>query len=328
MGKEQIINLLILRLFSINFLEHQHSATSGKQLHMKTSQRSQIFNQMDSLPSLPATVSKVMSVTADPESSADDLVQAILPDQAMCAAILKIANSAFFGIPHNVATLDKAVTVLGFNEVYNIVLGKAVFNSFEKINSLNRQAINNFWNHSFACGLAAKILAVDLGFSPSRLFIGGLIHDIGKLVFFITTLDEYLPVLSLEKTEQIRCQQMELEIFGIDHGEVGLHLLTRWLFPECLLNAVGFHHAPEKSTNYPEQAIIIQLSDALSILAKTDDQDKENSLLSQVSTLLPEGKTLWQQYNIEINEERLQKWMDDLLVSFEKDSAILNVFTS
>lgn len=70
-------------------------------------QRLQIFNQVDSLPSLPATVSKVMAVTADPESSAKDLVHAILPDPAMCATIIKFANSAFFGIPRNVATMEK-----------------------------------------------------------------------------------------------------------------------------------------------------------------------------------------------------------------------------
>ena len=289
-------------------------------------QRSNIFNQVDSLPSLPATVSKVMTVTADPESSADDLVHAILPDQAMCATILKIANSAFFGIPHNVATMEKAVNVLGFNEVHNIILGKAVFNSFKKINAQNRHAINNFWYHSFACGLAAKILAGDLGLSASTLFIAGLIHDIGKLAFFIATPDEYLSILTLEKTGQINCHHLEQDTFGIDHGEVGLRLLTRWLFPECLVNAVGFHHEPEKCSSHPKQAIVIQLSDALSILVKTEDD--KNSLLSQISTFLPGCSKLWQQYGIEINEENLQKWMDSLKTSLEKDSAILSIFTS
>ena len=97
---------------------------------MPSKQQTSFFKQIDSLPSLPATVSRVLAVTADPESCGDDLVNAILPDQAMCAAILKIANSAFFGIPREVATMDKAVNVLGFNEVHNIVLGKAVFNNF------------------------------------------------------------------------------------------------------------------------------------------------------------------------------------------------------
>ncbi len=82
---------------------------------MEQSSNAKIFKQIETLPSLPATVTKVMAVIANPESSAGDLVNAILPDQAMCAAILKIANSAFFGIPREVASMDKAVNVLGFN---------------------------------------------------------------------------------------------------------------------------------------------------------------------------------------------------------------------
>jgi len=150
---------------------------------------SSILKQVDSLPPLPATVSRVLAITADPESSADDLVNGILPDQAMCATILKFANSAFFGIPRDVATMSKAVNVLGFNEVHNIVLGKAVFNSFQKIGRENKKSINAFWSHSFSCGLAAKILAKALRYSQSELFIGGLIHDIGKLILLISLPD-------------------------------------------------------------------------------------------------------------------------------------------
>ena len=116
---------------------------------MKYDYISRILNQVDSLPPLPSTVSKVLAVTADPESSQDDLVNAILPDQAMCVTILKFANSAFFGIPRDVATMSKAVNVLGFNEVHNIVLGKAVLNSFKKIGRKNKKAITAFWYHSF-----------------------------------------------------------------------------------------------------------------------------------------------------------------------------------
>ena len=291
-------------------------------------QRLQIFNQVDSLPSLPATVSKVMAVTADPESSAADLVQAILPDPAMCATIIKFANSAFFGIPRDVATMEKAITVLGFNEVHNIVLGKAVFNSFKKINSQNKQSINTFWKHSFSCGLTAKILAEDLGSSPSELFIAGLIHDIGKLAFFVALSEQYLPILMLNQTDQIQCRIQENEAFGIDHPKVGYRLLTRWLFPESLLNAVGFHHDPETCNKHTKQAIIIQLSDALTILAEMQEEDDASSLLSQLIDLLPEKNTLWEQYEIEVTEEKLHKWLAALQVSFEKDSGILTILTS
>lgn len=296
---------------------------------MQDKQHSDIFRQVDSLPSLPATVSKVLSVTADPESSVEDLVNAILPDQSMCATILKLANSAFFGMPREVATMDKAVSVLGFNEVHNIVLGKAVFNSFQNISKSNKNAIDAFWTHSFSCGLAAKILATDLKCSPSELFIAGLIHDIGKLALFIARPDDYQPVLELSGPDQIRCRELEAETIGIDHEQVGSHLLSRWLFPDSLLYAVGFHHRPEKSPGRLLYAVIVQLSDALSLIAFVQDPaTKKAPLLPQLLQILPESTHLWKQCAIRVNEKRLQKWLETLHMSYEQDSGILNIFTS
>ncbi len=294
---------------------------------MQNQQNAVIFRQVDSLPSLPATVSKVLAVTADPESSAEDLVQAILPDQAMCATILKLANSAFFGMPREVATMDKAVTVLGFNEVHNLVLGKAVFNSFKSISDSNRNALDVFWNHSFTCGLCAKILSEKFGCSPSELFIAGLIHDIGKLALFTARPDEYLVILELPETAPILCKPLEIEILGIDHEQVGYRLLTRWLFPETLLNTVGFHHHPE-ACNTPLYALIIQLSDALSLLAPRQDPAKQKPLLPQLLRLVPDSKLLWKEHGVDISEELVQQWMKALLTSIEKDSAIFNIFKS
>ena len=292
-----------------------------------TNLRTNIILQIDALPSLPATVSRVLAVTADPDSCGDDLVNAILPDQAMCSAILKIANSAFFGIPREVATMDKAINVLGFNEVHNIVLGKAVFNSFKKISETNKRTMNEFWLHSFRCGLAAKIIAEKLGCPPSELFIAGLIHDIGKLALFTTQPTDYLSILQKEASDGwLHFLKKEQQQFGIDHGEVGLQLLTRWMFPEQLLTTVGYHHFPDECSHHILYALIVQLSDALSILVANKEQS--DNLHTLVTTLLPGIKELWERHHLNIDEEQLQEWMHALLDSIEKDSAILHIFTS
>ncbi len=295
---------------------------------MSASQTSSIFKQIDSLPSLPATVSRVLSVTADPESCGDDLVNAILPDQAMCAAILKIANSAFFGIPREVATMDKAVNVLGFNEVHNIVLGKAVFNSFQKIPPASKRTVDAFWQHSFYCGLAAKVIAEDLKCPPSELFIAGLIHDIGKLAIFFARPEEYVHILKQEGVDAyLNCQKEEQKQLGIDHCEVGSHLLSRWLFPEQLLTIVGSHHDPGKCESYGLYTTIIQISDLLSALV-VDEEMQMADFYPQFTTLLPHCQRLWQKHSLVIDEEQLQKWKEALLASIERDGAILNIFTS
>lgn len=286
-----------------------------------------IIHRIDSLPSLPATVSRVLSVTADPDSCGDDLVNAILPDQAMCAAILKIANSAFFGIPREVATMDKAVNVLGFNEVHNIVLGKAVFNSFKKIGTTNKRSMNEFWLHSFRCALAAKIIAEKLHCPPSELFIAGLIHDIGKLAIFVAQPNDYFSILDMvTPTDYAQWLEKEQQHFGVDHAEVGFQLLTRWMFPEQLSSTVGYHHYPEECSEYPLHSLIVQLSDILSILIVAEEQSDD--LHAQITTLLPRARELWEQHHLDIDEQQLQEWMQALHDSIERDSAILNIFTS
>ena len=295
---------------------------------MTTKQQAAIIQRIDSLPSLPATVSRVMDVIADPESHGEDLVNAILPDQTMCAAILKIANSAFFGIPREVATMDKAVNVLGFNEVHNIVLGKAVFNSFQKIPQASKKIVDTFWLHSFHCGLAAKLIAEDLGCPPSELFIAGLIHDIGKLALFLNQPEDYLTLNCEDNVESsFNCNLNEKDQFGLDHCETGIILLTRWMFPEQLITTVGYHHQPEMCTQHTLYTLIIQISDLLSIILNHDDA-KLKKLYPQFTALIPNGPTLWKQHNLTIDEKTLQKWSQGLLHSIEKDSAILNVFTS
>lgn len=245
----------------------------------------------------------------------------------MCTAILKIANSAFFGIPREVATMDKAVNVLGFNEVHNIVLGRAVFTSLKKFSPTNKRTINEFWLHSFHCGLAAKIIAEKLKCPPSELFIAGLIHDIGKLAILIAQPNDYLSILKMESGTWWRHRlEMEQQQFGVDHGEVGLQLLTRWMFPEQLLTTVGYHHSPEKCNQHILYAIIVQLSDVLSILV--NDEEQNDTLYARVTTLLPEITELWERQNLNIDEEQLQEWMTALHDSIEKDSAILHIFTS
>ncbi len=295
---------------------------------MQEQKKSFFFKQVDSLPSLPVTVTKVLSVTADPDSSANDLVNAILPDQAMCATILKIANSAFFGMPRKVATMERAVTILGFNEIHNIVLGKAVFSAFQKMGKNFSQSMDYFWKHSFFCGLAAKIIAPKLKLPPGELFIAGLLHDIGQLVFFISTPEEYTPVIELRGTDHIKSRFLETETFGVDHAQVGFHLLERWLFPDQLLAAVGFHHQPQECTNHTTYAIAVQISDALSHLTKMHTRQQETPLLPQMTALLPDGEQLWQEYNLTIDETQLQEWMEDLKISQEKDSGILDILTS
>ncbi len=100
-----------------------------------------------------------MTVTSDPESSVQDVLEVILTDQSLCLTILKISNSVLFGRPKKVDSIKMAVSILGFNEVQRIALTKALVNSFSKIAQRHKSTIDKFWEHSFICGMTARIIA-------------------------------------------------------------------------------------------------------------------------------------------------------------------------
>ena len=141
---------------------------------MTTTKHDLIKQHIDSFPVLPVTVMRLMTVTGDPESSVQDVMEIILTDQSLSLTVLKIANSVLFGRPQKVDSLKMAVTILGFNEVQRIALTKALINSFNNLGKQHKLYIDKFWLHSFVCGMVARIIAQDLQVNPDIAFMGGL----------------------------------------------------------------------------------------------------------------------------------------------------------
>lgn len=295
---------------------------------MKHSITTAILKQIDALPALPATASKVMQVTGNPESSAHDLMLAVIPDQAMCATILKLANSAFFGMPREVGNLEKAVMVLGFNEIRNIVIGKAVFNSFQAICRNNREALNRFWDHSFHCGLAAKIIAEERALSGSEMFISGLIHDIGKLIILVGISGNQTDIIELSDPTDFSRYLRESETYSIGHDEIAIRLFNRWLFPRSLINAVGYHHRPQESPFYQVAPIIIQIADLLSLAHLNPNGPDARDIFTVIDDFLPELKTLWRNNDLDWTVDDFVRWQEALTVSSNRDQAILTIMAS
>jgi len=284
--------------------------------------------QIDSFPALPATVTKVLAVTADPESTANDLMQAILPDQTMCAAILKVANSAFFGIPKEVNTIERAVVVLGYSEIQNIVVSKAIFGSFPKLNKDSREDVGRFWDHSFTCGLAAKIIAKHFNLNAGEYFVAGLLHDIGKLVLFLTFTDTYQLVKDIETPESFNDLEAEQEKYGFDHADVGFKLTQRWMLPDQLSAVAGYHHAPQKTTDHTRHTLIVQLADLMAMLHRNSPNPPSPEFASLIDRYLPGTSTLWSESKIEYTEENLHLWYEQLVEKRKSDQAILNILSS
>jgi HD-like signal output (HDOD) protein len=287
-----------------------------------------INSQINSLPALPAIVTKVMAVTANPESSANDLMQIILPDQTMCSTILKVANSAFFGIPRGVSTIERAVVVLGYEEIRNIVIGKAIFSSFPKLSKENGNTLNLFWEHAFTCGLASKIIGEHLHLPPSEFFIAGLIHDIGKLAMLMAFPHEYSILRELSNPNNLNDTAKEHAKFAISHDKVGLQLAKRWLLPEKLVMAIGYHHLPQEAPTHKEYPLIVQVADILSLIYCHSDSMKSHDVEKIFIDFLPETSAMWKENNLTWKTENFGLWFDLLQQQRENHQEILSAFSS
>lgn len=278
-----------------------------------------IHDQIDTIPALPAIVTRVLAITANPESSANDLMKAILPDQTMCATILKFANSAAFGIPKEVSTIERAIMILGFEEVKNIIIGKAIFASFPKLSKESTKGVGVFWEHAFTCGLTCKIIAEHYKLPPSEFFICGLIHDIGKLVMLMAFPSSY-PILEEHSlANHFHAMGTEIEQYGTRHDDVGLELARRWFLPEQLASAIGYHHRPESAPQYRQHPMIVQVADILSLMYCCSDITEAKDVQTVFSSFQPGTIELWQKNGLNLQPQSLGKWFETLQETREND---------
>ena len=210
-----------------------------------------LVNTTIELPTMPEVLTKLNEVTARPNSSAEQVAAVVSKDPAVSANMLRIVNSAYYGLPVRVSSIKLAVSVLGFNMTKKVALKAAVFSSFGK----KREKVQQFdplgfWQHAIYTGVAARTIGqqstVFADSNGEDLYIAGLLHDIGKIILLERASSKYLA--SLRKAGQSGRQQheVELEDFGFTHADVGSVLAIKWSLPEDLAIAIRYHHAPAR----------------------------------------------------------------------------------
>ncbi|OGR17507.1 MAG: hypothetical protein A2X81_20115 [Desulfobacterales bacterium GWB2_56_26] len=284
-----------------------------------------IEKQIESLPPLPVTVAEVLAVVNNPDSSANDLVKAILPDQSMCLAILKIANSALYGHQKQVSSLEAAVMVLGFNEVQNIVLAKATVQTIKPALRAWEEELKPFWDHSFTCGLAARIIGESINLPSGPFFVAGLFHDIGKLAMLLGLGEKYEIAKYFQGLTTAKMLKAEKETFSFSHDQIGSRLFQRWQFPDNLIAALHYHHSPEKAPKMSGYALVIQLADFLSHMYAWPESPDEQTLKTCLKTSMPDFETQWRKMNLPWEEITLESWFAWLKVDRGNGSAVLDI---
>lgn len=232
----------------------------------KESKVAALFDRVTEIPPLPLVTRKILEVIENPLSSAHELSEIISRDPSLTSQILKSANSAFYGYPNQIGTIQLATIILGFSTVRTIAMGACVLKLFSKkdesSNLINQQ---EFWAHSLKCAVACKLLSGKYKYYVTgEAFTAGILHDIGRLVMGFYTPDIYEPVIKLRNERNISYHDAEMELLGFTHADVSSYLLEKWNLPVSIVDAVKYHHDPTQAQVAPDLASITHVANQLS----------------------------------------------------------------
>ena len=209
------------------------------------SRRDDILSQVSSVPSLPAIVFKLQQFLDDPEVNFNQLARVIECDPGLTANVLQLANSAYFGWQGGIGSVRDAISRLGTKRIFQMVLCMSVAPMVRKpVRGYGLEA-DRLWEHAVAAAICTEKLAAKR--RPAALghaFTGGLLHDIGKVLLgtFVDVDDK--PIKELVELDGLGFNEAERMVLGVDHAEVGAHLLEKWSLPDEVVQATRWHHEP------------------------------------------------------------------------------------
>jgi HD-like signal output (HDOD) protein len=227
------------------------------------------------LPSLPTIFHQINEAINDPKCSATHIANIISKDQSLSARLLQLVNSAFYNFPSKIDTISRAVAIIGTKQLSTLSLGTCALAVFKDVPS-DLIDMKSFWKHSIACGIIARILASYKNNTlTERFFVGGLLHDIGRLILFMS-----IPEISKEallKAKETGCMlhQAENDLIGFDHSKMGGILLKEWKLPLSLENIVRFHHIKTESQIQLDTAVA-HIADVLANALEIGNSGEQN----------------------------------------------------
>ena len=216
------------------------------------------IEQVGELPTLPHVVQKLASMIGRPNVSAEEIGALIEKDQVLSAKVLRLANSPFYGFPSRIASVAHAVVVLGLSVVKGLTLCATAFDM------MKNAGMNDLWRHSLGVAITAHILGAKAGMkNPEEVFVGGLLHDIGKVVLYVKWPDVGQQITAARKDGSRSLMETEQELFAVTHADVGGWLATAWHLPTTLREPILHHHMPSAAQDAKLQTAIVHVADVL-----------------------------------------------------------------
>jgi putative nucleotidyltransferase with HDIG domain len=221
-----------------------------------------IVETINTIPTLPSIYQNLINVMEDPNATSEDVAKVISYDQAASFTVLRIANSPLFGLTGNISSISQAVMHLGFIEIRNIVLALSVINLVKTNNSFPKLTATGLWKHSIAVGTASKLIAQTVAPRESEnAFLGGILHDIGKLILMIYFEKDYQKVFeNFDPTKEV-ISEAEKRVLGITHAEIGGMVAEYWEQPDLIVNMIKYHNTGFVESKFHEPTAIVHLGD-------------------------------------------------------------------
>ncbi len=206
---------------------------------MGTITKDALINKVGDLKVLPFVARKLLETLNDESCSIDDLSSVIEKDQTIAARVLKISNSALYGLRHEVTSLNQALLILGFKTIRSMVLSVSTRSLYKNFGMKEKI----LWDHSVGAGIAAKMISAGFGSEVGEVsFVGGLMHDFGKVVMNNETPDEFAEVMMKIYNEDVDSIKAETDKYGYNHAEIGAGVVEKWGFAPLLVNILKDHH--------------------------------------------------------------------------------------
>ncbi len=228
----------------------------------------EIIGSINNLRPIPQVAHRVMSIIENPKSSISDLSDVIVYDQSLTANILKICNSAYYGLPHKIDSLHQALVYMGMDQLADIVLLSGGAQNFKGKQEGYDLDEGELWKYSVSSALIARDLAERKGSENNHLiFTAALLKDIGKLILSQFVADDYEKIADLVFMEGYSFNRAEREVFGIDHAELGGKVAESWEFSPKMIGIISRHHNPNgESKGHEFETSIVYLADTLCMM--------------------------------------------------------------
>ncbi len=242
----------------------------------------EFVQQKIDLVSLPDIALKLNALIDEPHSTAQDIADVIAMDAALTTRLLQIVNSPFYNFPQQIDTITMAIAVVGTAQLCDLATAILVIRKFNHIPQ-NLIKLETFWCHNIACATAARTIVTELGIQQAeRVFITGLLHDIGKLVMYLAEPDLSFGMLQqLKSNTVLNANEVEAATFGYDHAELGAALLKEWGLADCLVEPVRYHHAPDQANNFATELSVLHLANAVANQIVPLSPDNTNPVLDE-----------------------------------------------